>query len=351
MLQDGGLDISEDGEFLLACAILPGHNRACGMDLSNLDAMDSYAQIHEYKYHTGRLSVDEDAEYGGGVDVETTFSDRMAYAYNKRSFEELILTNPPSPDAAGTTTNMSTDTTGSSENGTFSQFGASLDGVVLSHSANLDGNSASTACNGENEEENSRIDSDANMRPRSAVAHLNTRRFPGLMDPQHTSNSTNGGMVSNPMLTSLPAPPMFQCKGSAFSNRGFLPKGGKSNGQKSIFNETQHYSDKVEDYLCLFKLVNIKTHSHCKDQSPSESGYKRHGLDGFSGSNTVATSPTQHQMSFKISPIIPVLQSAKPLPDNLMRAITSAKLSPSKQYCLLGFGVRTEGVVFGHFAS
>ena len=36
---------------------------------------------------------------------------------------------------------------------------------------------------------------------------------------------------------------------------------------------------------------------------------------------------------------------------NLLKAITSTKLSPSNKYCLIGFGVRTEGVVYGHSKS
>jgi activating molecule in BECN1-regulated autophagy protein 1 len=34
-----------------------------------------------------------------------------------------------------------------------------------------------------------------------------------------------------------------------------------------------------------------------------------------------------------------------------MKAITSTKLSPSNKCCMIGFGVRTEGVVYGHAQS
>ena len=36
---------------------------------------------------------------------------------------------------------------------------------------------------------------------------------------------------------------------------------------------------------------------------------------------------------------------------NLMKAITSTKLSPTKKCCMIGFGVRTKGVVYGHFMN
>ncbi len=44
----------------------------------------------------------------------------------------------------------------------------------------------------------------------------------------------------------------------------------------------------------------------------------------------------------------PTLQSCKRLPSHLLQAITSARISSSCRYIMLGFGVRRDGIVVGH---
>lgn len=46
--------------------------------------------------------------------------------------------------------------------------------------------------------------------------------------------------------------------------------------------------------------------------------------------------------------ISPTLVNAKILKGSLLKAITSAKLSPTNRYVLLGYGVRSEGSVMDH---
>ena len=242
----------------------------------------------------------------------------------------------------------------------------------LNMNANTDANASSGIMGG------------TDNRPRSAVAHFNRRRFPGLMDPQPQSDprsdpwsqsgtGTGSGSFFHHKKNNPTKPVPMGGTPRINSGTGGGSSGMGGSGEQYLFSHNsgqQQNIPKIDDYLCLFKLINIKTHSDTQSNSNSNhpkshawhSGSSDTGMDrrdrhtgnngnDYSGSNTIAASPTQHQFQLNVSPIIPVLQAAKPLPGNLMRAITSAKLSPSKQYCMLGFGVRTEGVVFGHFAS
>lgn len=106
-------------------------------------------------------------------------------------------------------------------------------------------------------------------------------------------------------------------------------------------------------YLCLFKLANVKTYaSEASDRDRSDfSSSTGVAASAFSSPFVVRNANSDDSVRFTLSPIVPVLCAAKPLPGNLMKAITSAKLSPSNKCCMIGFGVRTEGVVFGHTKS
>jgi len=59
--------------------------------------------------------------------------------------------------------------------------------------------------------------------------------------------------------------------------------------------------------------------------------------------NTTTTITTREEIQ-----CVPVLVNARMLRGKLMRAITSAKFSPTCRYVLLGYGVRDHGQVIDH---
>lgn len=357
LYSDGGLDISEDGEYLFTCSILTG-----GV-IGGPFGTDSPRSRGSGFIGFGRPNGQHEAD---------------SMLNTKRSFDQLLLTNPtpPRPGAAGAG---------------FSSLVRDSNATVVSSG----GRKQSDGGLGEGATDTATAAPDQRYplpvefqksggRPTSAVPHQNLRRFPHLKDslvvaPTNTENPpqqappvplSNQRWMNFPMFgdtnaggntdndddnddfdedgddddldtgggqwtaaagdsnshrwNSLP-PPVLNIHG------GGMDSSHQDQAQQKIYShQNQHLqssqpvtgtkynygpSTKTTDYLCLFKLVNIKTYT----SEASDRG--RVGYSSFVAATSAASDPDDE---FVLSPIVPKLCAAKPLTGALCLRLPTA---------------------------
>ncbi len=106
---------------------------------------------------------------------------------------------------------------------------------------------------------------------------------------------------------------------------------------------------KAEESLCVFEL-----HFSDKPANPGNSG-KPGAESGKSGAESVKSGTKVDKTGSILGEMgeieAPTLLRYKPLTAPLLKAVTSAKLSPQGRYALIGYGVRIQGVVEDHAHS
>jgi hypothetical protein len=332
LYSDGGLDISEDGQYLFTCSILP--EGVMG----------------------GAFGTDSPRGRGGSFMGFGRPGKRTgdSVSNTKRSFDQLLLTNPtpPRPPVGG----------GAAPGTGFSSLIQDSAAVVSASKGRGQGTFPQTPA-GQTADQRFPLPSEFQLggdrRPTSAVPHQNVRRFPHLIDthvtwpPMPPGNTTNfpafgsGGddmeqdddddddddfddddgadddvdRGGSGMWTTASG----NSGDGAPTGRAALQLPPNTAGQKETSRDQQRQSPqqqpqrqdgskqdcalrspvKTSDYLCLFKMANIKTYT-------SEAADR--GRVAYSSFVNSSSPSAERDDSFVLSPIVAVLCAAKPLP-------------------------------------
>jgi hypothetical protein len=102
---------------------------------------------------------------------------------------------------------------------------------------------------------------------------------------------------------------------------------------------------KAEESLCVFEL-------HFSDKPANSGNSGKTGEESVKSAKSGTKTDKTGIISGEMGEVeAPTLLRYKPLTGPLLKAVTSAKLSPQGRYALIGYGVRSQGVVEDHVHS